>query len=60
MVALYFLSVGIVWIFGKSRRSDNEEKPALDFLSVVIVWIIGNSRRSDDEAAPALVRTKFR
>jgi Sec-independent protein secretion pathway component TatC len=24
MVALYFLSVGIVWIFGKQRRSDEE------------------------------------
>jgi sec-independent protein translocase protein TatC len=24
MVALYFISIGIVWLFGKSRRSENE------------------------------------
>src|SRR5262245_14806390 len=45
MVALYFLSVGIVWIFGKSRRSANEQAPALDLLSLGIVWIFGKSRR---------------
>jgi sec-independent protein translocase protein TatC len=58
MVALYFLSVGIVWIFGKSRRSN--EVTALDFLSVGIVWIFGKSRRRDNEEATALVRTEFR
>ena len=46
MVALYFLSVGIVWIFGKSRRSDNEKAPALDLLMFGIVWIFGKSRRA--------------
>jgi sec-independent protein translocase protein TatC len=45
MVALYFLSVGIVWIFGKSRRSDNEKASALDLLSLGVVWIFGKSRR---------------
>jgi sec-independent protein translocase protein TatC len=24
MIGLYFLSIGIVWIFGKPRRSDDE------------------------------------
>jgi sec-independent protein translocase protein TatC len=58
MVTLYFLSVGIVWIFGKSRRSN--EVTALDFLSVGIVWIFGKSRRRDNEEVTALVRTEFR
>jgi sec-independent protein translocase protein TatC len=56
MVALYFLSVGIVWIFGKPRRSN--QAPLLDFLSIGIVWIFGKLRRSNE--APALVRTEFR
>jgi hypothetical protein len=60
MVALYFLSVGIVWIFGKSRRSDNEKLTALDLLSVGVVWIFGKLWRGDNEKAPALVRTEFR
>jgi len=58
MVALYFLSIGIVWIFGKSRRSN--EVTALDFLSVGIVWILGKSLRSDNKEVTALVRTEFR
>jgi sec-independent protein translocase protein TatC len=58
MVALYFLSVGIVWIFGKARRSN--EITALDFLSVGIVWIFGKARRRDNEEATALVHTEFR
>jgi sec-independent protein translocase protein TatC len=60
MVALYFLSVGIVWIFGKSRRSDSEKLTTLDLLSVGIVWILGKLWRGDNERAPALVRTEFR
>jgi sec-independent protein translocase protein TatC len=29
MVALYFMSIGIVWFFGKPRQKDNEEVTAL-------------------------------
>jgi sec-independent protein translocase protein TatC len=29
MVALYFMSIGIVWFFGKPRTTDNEEATAL-------------------------------
>ncbi len=58
MVALYFLSVGIVWIFGKSRR--NNGATTLDFLCIGVVWIFSKSRRSDNKELSALVRTEFR
>ena len=58
MVALYFLSVGIVWIFGKSRRIN--EVTALDFLSVGIAWIFSKSRRNNNEGMASLIRTVFR
>jgi sec-independent protein translocase protein TatC len=58
MVALYFLSVGIVWIFGKSRRSN--EVTALGFLSIGVAWIFSKSRRNDNEEVASLIRTEFR
>jgi cbb3-type cytochrome oxidase subunit 3 len=58
MVALYFLSVGIVWIFGKSRRSN--EVTALGFLSIGVAWIFSKPRRNDNEEVASLIRTEFR
>ncbi len=46
MVALYFLSVGIVWIFGKSKRSDK-----LAFF-IFLVRIFLSGARNDDQSQP--------